>query len=140
MLPLWDELPEDPSEAMAELIPISWPLALTRAPPLLPGLIAALVWIALVTTGSPEDCCCCPKGSLGCWSDVLTGLLRALTMPVVTVPARHKGLPTAITGSPTVRALASPSAMALRSPGALVSLMTARSVVGGVGTNVAGKV
>ena len=34
-------------------MPTSWPLALTRAPPLLPGLIAASVWIALVTTGSP---------------------------------------------------------------------------------------
>ena len=42
---------------MAELTPISWPPALTRAPPLLPGLMAALVWIALVTTGSLADCC-----------------------------------------------------------------------------------
>ena len=61
MLPLWeDELSEDPREAMAEVIPISWPLALTRAPPLLPGLIAALIWIALVTTGSAD---CCAVGS-----------------------------------------------------------------------------
>src|SRR5664280_1591563 len=58
-------------------------------------------------------------------------------MPVVTVPARPSGLPTAMTGSPTFRRLASPRAMALRSLGALVSLMTARSVDGSVPTTVA---
>ena len=52
MLPLSSPLPEEPTEAIEELMPTSWPLALTSAPPLLPGLIAALVWIALVTTGS----------------------------------------------------------------------------------------
>src|ERR1035437_4993001 len=117
---------------IAELIPISWPLALTRAPPLLPGLIAALVWIALVTTGS-EDWA---VGSVD-WSVVVTGRFRALTMPVVTVPARPRGLPTAMTWSPTLMVLASPRAMALRSLGAWVSLMTARSVDGSVPTTVA---
>src|SRR6478609_6297037 len=65
MLPLCEPVPEEPTEAIEELMPTSWPLALTSAPPLLPGLIAALVWIALVTTGSP----CCwlwPNGSC-CW-------------------------------------------------------------------------
>ena len=45
---------DEPREAIEELMPTSWPLALTSAPPLLPGLMAAEVWIALVTTGS--DC------------------------------------------------------------------------------------
>ena len=31
---------------------MTWPLASTSAPPELPGLIAASVWIALVTTAS----------------------------------------------------------------------------------------
>ena len=41
------------------------------------------------------------------WSSaaVVTGRLRALTMPVVTVPARPSGLPIAMTGSPTLRSL-----------------------------------
>src|SRR5664279_3073206 len=102
MFPLWvDEPSEDPREAMAELIPISWPLALTRAPPLLPGLIAALVWIALVTTGSAD---CWALGSVD-WSVVVTGRFSALMMPVVTVPARPSGLPTAMTWSPTLMAV-----------------------------------
>ena len=37
---------------MELLIPMSLPSALTRAPPELPGLIAADVWMAFVTTGS----------------------------------------------------------------------------------------
>jgi hypothetical protein len=46
-----EELPEESSEAMAELMASSWPPALIRAPPLLPRLIAALVYIVLETTG-----------------------------------------------------------------------------------------
>src|ERR1039457_4530028 len=118
MLPLWEDEPvEDPSEAMAELIPTSWPAGLTRAPPLLPGLIAALVWIALVTTGSVVGAW--PRGSVEGSVVVVTGRLRALTMPVVTVPARPRGLPTAMTWSPTFKVAASPRAMAFRSVGAL---------------------
>src|SRR6188472_2738783 len=80
MLPDWP--PDDePSEAMAELMPMSWPLALTRAPPLLPGLIIAEVWIALVTTVS-DWVWVCPLGSA--WgllsASVVTGRLSALTM------------------------------------------------------------
>jgi len=75
-------------------------------------LIAALVWIALVTTGSLVVCW---VGSV--WaSEVVTGRLSALTMPVVTVPARPSGLPTAMTGSPTLMALASRRAIGDRSP------------------------
>ena len=58
-------------------------------------------------------------------------------MPVVTVLARPSGLPTAMTGSPTVTFEESPSADGLRSSGASFSLMTARSVVGSVPTIVA---
>src|ERR1039458_6573858 len=111
MFPLWvDEPSEDPSEAMAELIPISWALALTRAPPLLPGLIAALVRIALVTTGSADVWA---LGSVD-WSVVVTGRFSALTMPVVSAQARPSGVPTAMTWSPTLMVLASPRAMGLR--------------------------
>jgi len=34
-----------PREAIAELRPTSWPLRFTRAPPELPGLIAASLWM-----------------------------------------------------------------------------------------------
>ena len=37
-------------------MPITRPWASTSAPPLLPGLTAASVWIALVTTCSPALC------------------------------------------------------------------------------------
>ena len=114
-------------------MPISSPLALTRAPPELPGLIAAEVWMALVTTVSLEVW---PSGE-GLASLVLTGRLSAETMPVVTVPERPSGLPTAMTGSPTLRAALSPRLIGVRSLGAEVSLMTARSVEGSVPTMVA---
>jgi hypothetical protein len=71
------------------------------------------------------------------WSVVVPGRFRALMMPVVTVPARPRGLPTAMTWSPTLRVFASPRAMGFRSVGPLVSLMTARSVEGSVPTTVA---
>ena len=41
-------IPSEPPDAfvkIAELMPIRWPLALTSAPPELPGLIAASVWM-----------------------------------------------------------------------------------------------
>ena len=47
MLPLVAaELP--PAEAMATLTPMTSPLLFTRAPPELPGLMAASVWITLM--------------------------------------------------------------------------------------------
>ena len=68
------------------LIPITRPSASSSGPPELPLLIAASVWIA------PSR----PKLA-GDW------IVRssALTIPLVTVPARPNGLPIAITGSPT---------------------------------------
>ena len=90
---------------MALLMPISSPWALTRAPPELPGLIAAEVWMAFVTTGSAGVWL--PKGeSFG--DPVVTGRSRALTMPVVTVPERPSGLPMAMTGLPTTTESESP--------------------------------
>jgi len=39
---------------LAELIPITCPCILIKAPPLLPGLIAASVWIALIVLEEEE--------------------------------------------------------------------------------------
>ena len=66
-------------------MPITWPSMLTRAPPELPGLIAALVWIALGRT-TPL-----PSGS---WRS------RALTMPSVKLELSPSGLPIAMAMSP----------------------------------------
>jgi hypothetical protein len=76
--------------------------------------------------------------SLSAW--VVTGRLSALTMPVVTVPASPRGLPTAMTGSPTPILSESPIAMGVRSLGASVMVMTARSVEGSVPRTSASKV
>ena len=38
-----------PRVAIAEFIPMSWPFMFTKAPPELPGLIAASVWMASIT-------------------------------------------------------------------------------------------
>ena len=69
-------------------MPITCPSRFTSAPPLLPGLIAALVWIALIRTAE-----------LPCPSDTVRPV--ADTMPSVTVPVRPSGLPIASTISPT---------------------------------------
>ena len=109
-----------PSEAMAELMPTSSPFMFTRAPPELPGLIAASVWMASMTDAwlveelSPE---------------ALTGRFRALMMPEVTVPARPRGEPMATTFWPTATVLELPMAMGVR-PVLLATLMTAMSAEG----------
>ena len=78
---------------MAVLMPTSAPLASTSAPPELPGLMAASVWMKF-------------------WKRELPASLRssALTMPAVTVWPTLKGLPMASTTSPTCSARTSPSA------------------------------
>ena len=48
MLPPWSEAICEPSEAIAELTPTTWPWRLTSGPPELPGLIAASVCTALM--------------------------------------------------------------------------------------------
>src|SRR6476660_206349 len=81
-----------PRLRMAVLMPTTAPVASTSAPPELPGLIAASVWMASMTaTVSPVP-------------SRRTGRCSALTIPVVTVPARPSGEPMAITLSPTARA------------------------------------
>src|SRR5436190_1212715 len=78
-------IPTEPPdrETIAALIPTAWPWALMSGPPLLPGLMDASVWM---------------KSSYG--PSPITRPV-ALTMPVVTVCSSPKGLPIAITGSPT---------------------------------------
>ena len=100
MLPTWPpRLP--PSEAMAELMPMTAPLPSTSGPPELPGLMAASVWIALMKASSPSP-------------PAVTGRLSALTMPAVTVPWSPSGEPRAIAASPTSSALEEPSVTAGR--------------------------
>ena len=72
--------------AIAVLIPINSPFKLTNAPPLLPGLTAASVWI---------------KDSIAysCWRTFIF-LAFALTIPDVTVEFRFSGFPIANTHSP----------------------------------------
>ena len=83
----------DVDEILLELIPITCPSILTKAPPELPGLIAASVWIAFVETVSPLSFC------------IVTVRLRLETIPSVTELAYSvpSGLPIAIAFSPTVR-------------------------------------
>ena len=104
---------------MAELMPMTWPCMLTRAPPELPGLIGASVWIASITV---------------CWlfwppSPATVGRCSELTMPEVTVPDRPYGAPIATTAWPTWRLLAVPNDTTGR-PVTPCALMTAMSDVG----------
>jgi hypothetical protein len=112
--------PEPPAVAMATLMPMSLPSESTSAPPELPGLMAASVWMTAILIDSPPDCCCCPwpkskkKGPpwpLSPWSPLpppspLSGpgaaeeaismeRFSALTMPVVTLLESPSGAPTA---------------------------------------------
>src|ERR1700733_2931552 len=73
--------------------PITWPAALPSGPPELPGLIGASVWIAFGIVN---------------WLGALIVRPTALMMPAVTVFGRPKGLPIAITLSPTWTAFESP--------------------------------
>ena len=91
----------------------------TSAPPELPGLIAALVWIAFGST-TPL-----PSGS---------ERLSALTMPSVTLELSPSGLPIAIAMSPT-RSWSELANVAGREPGA-VDLDHGEVVVGKVPTSV----
>ena len=121
---------------MAELIPTRAPLEFTNAPPLLPGLIAALVWIESVTT-SCELIVVRENAPVVGTAWVAIGRLTALTMPVVTVPDSPNGFPSAMTGSPTCTELDVPRVIGVSCAGGLTSRMTARSVVGSVPTTVA---
>ena len=82
--------------ATAVLMPTTRPLASASAPPELPGLSAASVWM----TSSIRRAVVRPRA----------GMLRprALTTPAVTLPASPRGLPTATTREPTLSRSASP--------------------------------
>ena len=105
---------------MALLMPTTSPRRLTRGPPELPGLIAASVWIALITVLELSAPLALP---------VRTGRSRALTMPLVTVPCRPSGEPIATTSSPGSRSAERPSVAGVR-PSTPCARMTARSVTG----------
>ena len=113
---------------MAELTPTSSPFMLTSAPPELPGLIAASVWMASSTVfwlpASPA---------------VDTGRLSALTMPVVTVPSRPSGEPIATTSWPTRRLAEDPRVIGVR-PDTPWARTTAMSLAGSAPTTVNGAV
>src|SRR5690349_3894700 len=89
MEPAW-LCPMLPVDWIAELIPMTAPLALSSGPPELPGLIEASVCRALMYELLPP----LP-------SPEATGRFLALMMPVVTVLDRPKGAPIAIVESPT---------------------------------------
>ena len=126
--PLWASGESAPRVAIAELTPTSWPLMLTSAPPELPGLIAASVWIASSTVFWLPD------------SPVVdTGRFSALMIPVVTVPDKPSGEPIATTGWPTRRSDEEPTAMGV-SPETPCTRITAISLVGSAPTTVNGAV
>src|SRR6478672_2369109 len=96
MLPA-SPLPLLPVVAIAELTPTTWPARSTNGPPELPGLIAASVCTALMYDEASDPV-----------SLVVTGRLRALTMPEVTVEDSPSGEPNATTWSPTRSRVAVP--------------------------------
>ncbi len=92
-----------PLVAIAELTPTTWPRRLTSGPPELPGLMAASVCTALMYDESSAV------------DPVVTGRLRALTMPDVTVEVSPSGEPKATTPSPTRSCARAPRAAGWRS-------------------------
>ncbi len=74
-------------------MPITLPCESSSGPPLLPGLMAASVWIIPSSRSS----------------SVCSLRLSELTMPVVSVPSKPNGLPMASTFCPTTSASESPS-------------------------------
>src|SRR5664279_1043134 len=140
MEPPWPPAVED-SEAIAELMPVACPLMSTSGPPELPGLMAASVWMSLITVSWlvpwPGSCCCC---GCRCWSELVrTGRLRAETMPEVTVADRPSGDPTATTPCPIFRSADVPRVAGV-SPETPPAVITARSSVGSAPTTVAAAV
>ncbi len=76
-----------PEVRIEELIPTTLPARSTSGPPLLPGLMAASVWMAGYTVALPSAS-----------EPTSTGRFSALTMPLVTVDSSPKGEPMATTG------------------------------------------
>ena len=120
-------------EYIAELMPMICRCMLIRAPPELPGLSEASVWMALYvvvdepvsplywlppnSNGQPPPpcrpgpaCLALVPRSLG----TVTSRSSAETMPLVTVPVRPSGEPIATTSSPTLTLSESPSVAGLQ--------------------------
>src|SRR5262245_35792854 len=95
-------------------MPTTCPAKLTSAPPLFPGLIGALVWMALMSTAELP------------WpSDTVRPV--AETIPSVTVPVSPSGLPIASTISPTRTALDLAKVAGRSVAGGFCTRITARS-------------
>jgi hypothetical protein len=105
------------TEAPAVGTPINRAEQSTRAPPLLPGLIAASVWMAEASSAVPAS------------DGTRTVRPRALTIPVVTVLDSPSGAPSAMTGWPTDNRAEEPISMVC-SDRATSTFRTARSVSG----------
>ena len=86
-----------PMPATAVLIPTTRPRESASAPPELPGLSAASVWMTFSTSRVARP------------SRVASERPSALTTPAVTVPANPSGLPIATTSWPTRSRAASPN-------------------------------
>src|SRR5215471_2122521 len=128
MLPPLDSPDDVGTVAPADGTPMSWSEQLTMAPPLLPGLMGASVWIADTSSAAESF-------SPGTW------MVRssALTMPDVTVPDRPSGEPITTVGWPTFTEEDSPKAITF-SLAEVSTLITARSVSGSRPVIVAGAV
>ena len=121
---------EPEEEAISVFTPMSLPSLSTRAPPELPGLMAASVWIMFVYTALEL----LEEELLEELSAEVVRLV-AETMPVETDCSRPNGLPTAITHSPTERSEEEPISMAVRSVASIFN--TARSLDASVPTTMA---
>ena len=97
------------------------PYMLTSAPPELPGLIAALVWIQFMSNPVASERIC---------------RFRPDTMPLVTEPESPAGLPIATTDSPRTTSSELPMTAAGKSLPSI--LITARSVLLSLPMTVAG--
>ena len=103
--------PEELEEYLALVMPITSPYILNSAPPELPELMAASVWIRFIVTSEER----------------VTSLFRALTLPLVRLKVSSpKGLPMATTSSPTFRVSESPITTGVRPEASILS--TARSL------------
>ena len=107
--------PSFPPESLriCALTPTTWPCAFRSGPPELPWLIAASVWTESLMVNP-----------FGAW----IARCSALTIPLVTVSSRPKGLPIATTPSPTCRSAESPTVSGCSSAEGASTLITARSV------------
>ena len=93
-----------PIPATAVLMPTTRPRESASAPPELPGLSAASVWITFSTRRLARP------------SRAASDRPSALTTPAVTVPANPSGLPMATTSCPTRSRAASPSGAGCGAP------------------------